>query len=82
VVKRRRAAARQRLRAARLPAGQAAVATYLARIYGDARGSLAVESAYRELARAPRRGSSAWRLASEKALERERHLELLLRNHS
>jgi Protein kinase domain len=99
-LERRRAAARQRLRAARLPAGQAAVATYLAGVYADARGSLqrapgtsdqeaklaaqmeAVESAYRELARAPRRGSSAWRLASEKVLERERDLELLLRNHS
>jgi Protein kinase domain len=99
-LERRRAAARQRLRAARLPAGQAAVATDLARIYADARRSLqrapgkadqedqlaaqmqAVESAYRELARAPRRGSSAWRLASDNVLERERDLELLLRNHS
>jgi hypothetical protein len=76
-LERRRAAARQRPRAARLPAGQAAVATYLAGVYADARRSLqrapgtsdqeaklaaqmqAVESAYRELARAPRRSSSA-----------------------
>jgi Protein kinase domain len=99
-LERRRAAARRRLRAARLPAGQAAVATYLARVYGDARRSLqrapgtsdqeaqlaaqmqAVESAYRQLARAPRQGSGAWRLASEKVLDRERDLELLLRTHS
>jgi serine/threonine protein kinase len=43
VVKRlegRRAAARRRLRAARRPAGQAAVARHLARVYGDARRSL------------------------------------------
>jgi Protein kinase domain len=99
-LERRRAAARRRLRAARLPAGQAAVATYLSDVYGDARRSLerapgtsdqeaqlaaqmqAVESAYRQLARAPRQGSGAWRLASEKVLDRERDLELLLRTHS
>jgi hypothetical protein len=96
----RRAAARRRLRAARLPAGQAAVATHLARIYDDARRSLlrapgradledrladhmqAVERAYRQLAQAPRRGSHAWRQASETVLARERDLELLLRTHS
>jgi hypothetical protein len=97
---RRRAAARRQLRAARRPAGQAAVATHIASVYGDARSSLerapgkteqeeqladqmqAVESAYRQLARAARRGSRAWRLASEKVLDRERDLELLLRTRT
>jgi hypothetical protein len=97
---RRRAAARRRLRAARRPAGQAAVATHIASVYGDARSSLerapgkteqeeqladqmqAVESAYRQLARAARRGSRGWRLASEKVLDRERDLELLLRTRT
>jgi serine/threonine protein kinase len=96
----RRAAARRRLRAARLPAGQAAVATHLARIYDDARRLLLrapgradledrladhmqeVERAYRELAQAARRGSHAWRQASENVLASERDLELLLRTHS
>jgi hypothetical protein len=99
-LQRRRAAARRRLRAARRPAGQAAVATHLASVYGDAGSSLerapgkaeqeeqladrmhAVESAYRQLARAARRGSRAWRLASEKVLDGERDLELLLRTRT
>jgi serine/threonine protein kinase len=99
-LEKRRAAARRRLRAARLPAGQAAVATHLARIYDDARRSLLrapgradledrladhmqeVERAYRELAQAARRGSRAWRQASENVLASERDLELLLRTHS
>jgi hypothetical protein len=99
-LEKRRAAARRRLRAARLPAGQAAVATHLAGVYSDARRSLerapgtaeqeerlaaqlqAVESAYRQLAQAARRGSLAWRQASENVLASERDLELLLRTHS
>ena len=103
VVKRldkRRAAARRRLRGARLPAGQKAVATALARVHRDARRSIlrapgqaasedvladhlqGVERAYRRLAAAARRGSRAWRLASDEVLDRERDLELLLRTHS
>ena len=99
-LEKRRAAARRRLRAARRPAGQLAVASDLARVYGDARKSLlrapektaqnerladsmrAVETAYLRLARAARRGSGAWRLASENVQARERDLELLLRTHS
>jgi serine/threonine protein kinase len=42
---------------------------------------LAVERAYRRLAAAARRGPTAWRLASEEVLDRERDLELLLRTH-
>jgi serine/threonine protein kinase len=99
-LEKRRAAARRRLRAARRPAGQALVATNLARVYRDARKSLlrssgtteqerrlaksmrGVERAYARLARAPRRGSRAWRLASAEVLKQERELELLLRTHS
>lgn len=57
VVKRldkRRAAGRRRLRAARFPAGQKAVATDLARVYRDAR---------RSILRAPRKAASEERLA-------------------
>jgi serine/threonine protein kinase len=42
---------------------------------------LAVERAYRQLATAARRGPTAWQLASEEVLDRERDLELLLRTH-
>jgi hypothetical protein len=102
VVKRldkRRAAARRRLRAARVAAGQKTVAADLARVYRDARRSIlraprkapsedrladhlqGAEGAYWRLATAARRGSRAWRLASEEVLDRERDLELLLRTH-
>jgi serine/threonine protein kinase len=98
-LEKRRAAERRRLREARLPSGQAAVARDLAQAHRDARASLerapggasqearlaehllAVERAYRELAAAARRGPTAWRLASEEVLDRERDLELLLRTH-
>ena len=55
-LEKRRAAARRRLRAARLPAGQAAVATHLAGVYSDAR---------RSVERAPGKAEQEERLAAQ-----------------